>query len=263
MRSQRRDPSGRPWIIFTAVVVGLGLATVFTVLALSLRSHASDEITASTQESWGRYLLELYAPDRESPRASCVLELQAIADSLSQIAAAEPVHISVSRAPAINAVSLPGRRIVLYQGLLDDAESENELTMILAHELAHHEGNDILEAFGRNTALSIASAGFGTVPVLGVILAEVGRLGELSFSREAERAADQLALDWLDAYYGHAGGATDFFERHDPDDDWAEDLEFLSTHPLYMNRVEALEMQIRNAGYARGAVAASPDVCAE
>jgi len=38
------------------------------------------------------------------------------------------------------------------------------------------------------------------------------------YSQERESLADQQALQILDLYYGHVGGATEFFEAMKPDD---------------------------------------------
>ena len=37
----------------------------------------------------------------------------------------------------VNAVALPGGRIILFQGLIDKAKSADEVAGVLAHELGH------------------------------------------------------------------------------------------------------------------------------
>lgn len=44
----------------------------------------------------------------------------------------------------VNAAAVPGGAILVFRGLLDGATSENEVAMILGHELAHHHHRDHL-----------------------------------------------------------------------------------------------------------------------
>ena len=49
---------------------------------------------------------------------------------------------------------------VIYQGLLAQAESENELMMVLGHELGHFANRDHLRGLGRALLVQIAIAAF-------------------------------------------------------------------------------------------------------
>jgi predicted Zn-dependent protease len=67
----------------------------------------------------------------------------------------------------------------------------------------------------------------------------------LSFNRDQEREADEEALRVLAAEYGHVGGALDLFSifaqvQSAQAGTSAPTVEFLATHPLTANRVEAV-----------------------
>lgn len=243
------------------IIAVAGFCALFVALALKIQPHPPSEISEATAESWGSFLLEVYAPRRESPRADCVLRLQSIADSLTSMNDIRPVTVSVALDSTINAVSLPGRRIVMHVGLLNDVQSENEITMILAHEIGHHEASHILEAFGRRAALTFASMGAGQLPIIGPILIQLGELGDLSFSRDAEFEADALGLAMLQGYYGHVGGCAEFFERRLDEGEWESATEFLNTHPLSRRRIEALLTRARNEGWGSGESLPAPPPC--
>lgn len=262
MVGARSRPGWNRWVVITVLMIAGGFCALFVVVAVRVQPRNASEISTSTQESWGRFLLEVYAPRRENPQADCVTRLQLIADSLTAELDAAPVHVSVGLDSTINAVSLPGRHVVVYDGLLHDVESENEITMILAHEIGHFEANHIVEAFGRRMFLTMAAMGAGQLPVLGPILIQLGELGELSFSREAEREADSIGLEILHEYYGHVGGSTEFFERRLEEGEFGAAMEFFSTHPLSRKRIEAIMEQARNEGWPTEASLPALEPCA-
>lgn len=113
----------------------------------------------------------------------------------------------------LNAMALPGGKIILYKGLVDALKSENALTFVLGHELGHFANRDHLRGMGREfllllllSPLSLTDSGVGN-------LAGSFRFGlEMHFSREQEHAADAFGMQALQSVYGHAGGATEFFE---------------------------------------------------
>lgn len=151
----------------------------------------------------------------------------------------------------VNAMAVPGDVVVIYQGLLAQMESENELMMVLGHELGHFANRDHLRGLGRAIALQIAvSAIFGDTSGLpGLATAAVERLGQARFSQAQEEEADAFGLDLLQAEYGHVAGATDFFARLDTQS--GVDWDFLATHPAPGKRVKILNRRIEKLGYTQ------------
>lgn len=111
---------------------------------------------------------------------------------------APPLRVEVLRGDAVNAITVPGGRIAIFQGLLDRAATPEQLAGVLAHEIAHAEARDPL----RET--------FRVVGVTGVIGLMVGdyaggavtaALAETvisgSYRRAAESRADDRALEIL------------------------------------------------------------------
>lgn len=149
----------------------------------------------------------------------------------------------------VNAMALPGDAIVLYTGLIDRAESENEVAMVLGHELGHFAHRDHLRRLGRAVILRVAIASiFGDAgswaSIAGSTLEAISRA---RYSQSQELEADRFGLDLLQKTYGHVGGATDFFERLSREK--GEYLDFLSTHPSAGDRVAKLNAIIRERRY--------------
>jgi Zn-dependent protease with chaperone function len=149
----------------------------------------------------------------------------------------------------VNAIALPGDAIVIYQGLLTEVRSENELMMILGHELGHFANRDHLRSLSRGLLLQAAIGTIlGDPSILQSILGTaIANISQAQYSQSQELQADAFALELLLAYYGHVAGATDFFTRLAQQS--GRDWNFLSTHPAPDLRVKALQRQIKAQQY--------------
>jgi beta-barrel assembly-enhancing protease len=158
-------------------------------------------------------------------------------------------HVAVVENDTPNAFALPGGGIAVTRGLLTQAESENELAFVLAHELGHFEKRDHLRGMGRATAFTLLSATIGAATGIGVPngLALTQRLTQSGFNRAQESAADEFALDLVHREYGHLAGAFDFFGR---DTAGGVGPMWLSTHPSSDDRIERLESLARQRGWS-------------
>jgi beta-barrel assembly-enhancing protease len=143
---------------------------------------------------------------------------------------------------SVNAFALPGGTITLHEGLVKKATSENALAFVLAHEIGHYVHRHHLKMLARGVGAQIISAlAAGMSGVEGGAAGVAGNITINGFSRDEERAADRYALQALVQYYGHAGGATGFFEYLQQEHSaWLEWLS-LSTHPLTAERIQELE----------------------
>lgn len=130
-----------------------------------------------------------------------------------------PLHeynfsVQLVESEEINALALPGGHIVVFSGLVEQADSENEVAMVLAHELGHFAHRDHLRRLGRGLSVTLgALLLFGEDSATGDLASKLFLVSESHYSREQESDADRFGLDLLVASYGHAGGATDFFDR--------------------------------------------------
>lgn len=158
-------------------------------------------------------------------------------------------HAAVVENDTPNAFALPGGGIVVTRGLLMQAESENELAFVLAHELGHFRGRDHLRGMGRAAAFTLLSATIGAASGIGAPngLALTQHLTQSGFNRAQESAADEFALDLVYREYGHLAGAFDFFSR---DAVGGGGPMWLSTHPSSDNRIESLETIARKRGWS-------------
>lgn len=152
----------------------------------------------------------------------------------------------------VNALAIPGDRIIIYSGLVEQVESENELMMILGHELGHFANRDHLRSLGRDLFFQVAIASIiGDASwVTSSAGSLVAALSKAQYSRSQERQADEFGLTLLQQTYGHVAGATDFFARLSQQK--GVDLAFLSTHPAPGKRVAELKRLIEQRNYQSG-----------
>lgn len=148
----------------------------------------------------------------------------------------------------VNAIAIPGDRIVIYDGLLSEMGSENELAMVLGHELGHFVGRDHLRNLGRGLLLQAVAGYF--VGDLSWLESAAVAVSAARFSQSQERRADEFGLELLNEYYSHVAGATDFFERLR--EKGGVEFAFLSTHPNPGDRVKRLNRLIEERGYRIG-----------
>lgn len=168
------------------------------------------------------------------------------------------VHLVPS--PEVNALALPGGHIVLLSGLVREASSENELAMILGHELGHFRDRDHLRGLGRGLVLVfLSSLLFGNDSSLSQAATSLLGGAEMRFSQHQEHQADSWGLAFVMERYGHAGGATDFFRRLAEKEEGKKLAYLFASHPFPTERIEALEKMIRKKGYpVREAVPLAP-----
>jgi Zn-dependent protease with chaperone function len=98
--------------------------------------------------------------------------------------------------PVPNAFALPGGKVFVLQGLLDKAESPDELAGILAHELGHLKHHDNMRGLIYNGGTSfLIGLLFGDVTGSSAVIFASRSLVEASYSREAETNADTFAIE--------------------------------------------------------------------
>jgi hypothetical protein len=98
--------------------------------------------------------------------------------------------------PVPNAFALPGGKVFVLKGLLDKAESPDELAGILAHELGHLKHYDNMRGLIYNGGTSfLIGLLFGDVTGSSAVIFASRSVVEASYSREAETAADSFAIE--------------------------------------------------------------------
>jgi beta-barrel assembly-enhancing protease len=102
------------------------------------------------------------------------------------------LQVRVANINMVNAVALPGGRIVIFRGLLQEAKSPDELAGVIGHEIGHVRNRDVMQSLLRQLGLSVLLGGFG-----GDASGYVGSLVSATYSREAETKADGFSINLM------------------------------------------------------------------
>ncbi|PZP11555.1 MAG: hypothetical protein DI607_10545, partial [Sphingomonas hengshuiensis] len=116
------------------------------------------------------------------------------------------VRVGIANIPVVNAVTLPGGRVLIFEGLLKNAASADEVAGVLGHELGHVAHRDVLESLLRQLGLSVLLGGLE-----GNIGGYTNALLSTAYSRGAETRADDYAIDALNAAAVNPAATAGFF----------------------------------------------------
>jgi predicted Zn-dependent protease len=231
-------------ILGALLVIYLVLGFALDVLVMRMPEGLEEKIGAFFSHSY-----RLKEPSANE------LKIQKLLDEIASLVDEKELDLTVyvSDSPEVNALALPGGNVLVFSGLLEEIESENELSMILAHEIGHFINRDHLRGLGRGLVLvAISAVVFGADSTVANAAQRILLTTDLKFSRRQELAADKFAVRLLNKKYGHVGGAYDFFERVKAKRGEPRFLKFLSTHPASTDRITLLEAEIREKGYLSG-----------
>ncbi|MEW5838347.1 MAG: M48 family metalloprotease [Pseudomonadota bacterium] len=166
---------------------------------------------------------------------------------------AYPFHFSVIKDSEINAFAAPGGYISLFSGLIMRTENENELTGVMAHEMAHvtqrhiarmivGRGSIDLTTLAAVAAAMIVGAASGSSDA-GIAAAHIGMASamqqQINFTREHEYEADRIGIQILADADFDPTGMVSFFEKlgRQEGDGFYTHNELLRTHPVTTNRI--------------------------
>ncbi len=229
-------PAGSAWFAVRIpppleVRLGKNIARQLTVILAATQARTESEITCT------------------SPGGDRVLA--DIASRLEQAAQTHlPITVTVIDHPMINAFALPGGQILLFRGLIENADSAEEVVGVLAHEVGHVLHRHPTEIALKNTA------GAGLVSILvgdftgGAALAAATQLLLTSSNtRDAERQADATAVQLLNDLGISAEPLASFFTKTDTDTESLDGiLGYLSTHPADADRAATIRALNTSAG---------------
>lgn len=176
---------------------------------------------------------------------------QAVLDDLARrlSPAGAPMRVRVVDLGIANAVALPGGQIALFDGILRQARSPDEIAGVLAHEIGHVERRHVMASLIRQFGLGLVLGGSNKAGEYAQVLLAAG------YSREAEREADRFAIERLTANHISTRPTADFFGRVAGDNAGIEEaLSWLSSHPVSRERRDAFRAADRHVANPRPAL---------
>jgi Zn-dependent protease with chaperone function len=131
-----------------------------------------------------------------------------------------PLRSFVVRQPEANAIALPGSQVYVFRGLIEKADTADEVAGVIAHEIghvAHRDGTKaVLQAGGLSFLFGML---LGDFVGGGAVVIAAKTVLQSSYTREAEATADTYGAELMNKAHGNAralatmlakvGGATE------------------------------------------------------
>ena len=152
-----------------------------------------------------------------------------------------PLDITILCDDTVNAFALPGHRMIILQGLIDKADTPEEIAFVVSHELAHIRNRDPVRGLGRTMGLQMA---FSLIAPGSRLAGVAETLAGQAYSRAVERDADRMGLDMLIDNGISTEGAADFFARIETHHGAGRFVpELLKSHPETSRRIDAARLR--------------------
>lgn len=141
----------------------------------------------------------------------------------------------------VNAFALPGGHIVFFRGLIEAAETPEEVAAVFAHEMGHVDSRDPTRHALRSAgSIGVLGLLFGDFAGGALVLFLTERLIEAQYSQAAETDSDMFAMATMEAAQIRPGALGDMFQRlaDEYGDTEGVHSHFLS-HPTLTERIAA------------------------
>ena len=169
-----------------------------------------------------------------------------------------------------NAWAMPGGKVVVYTGILEVAQDETGLAVVMGHEIAHAIAKHGSERMTQGLMVTLGGVALDQAlkdepsATRNIFLTSYG-VGAtvgimLPYSRTHEKEADRLGLIFMAMAGYDPEAAVGFWERMAELKDGPSMPEFLSTHPASQTRIENIENYMHEAKvyYQRSGQAPQP-----
>jgi len=214
------------------------------------------QITKDNERKIGEFILEsVYRGNDEikaDPARAFIARLKERICRTSGIAdSAITLHILIK--DDVNAFGLPGRHLIINTGLIRYCHNPEELSGVIAHEIAHIEHNHVMKKLAREVGISMLTGMAGGESSVEIRRQTLKLLSSTAFDRNQERDADLAAVHMLSkAEIDPEHLANLLFRLSREKENIATNFEWLNTHPNAQDRAaEILKLRKKEKHDAR------------
>ncbi len=240
----------RSFILPVGIFFG-GLSVLIYLVVPTLIQRISPETEIRWREDY--QLLEINSDDftKEVPKGLTDLANQLWHPYTS--ATNLKLKIDIIESKVENAYMGFGGQMAFTEGLIQNAESENELAMVICHELGHLYHRHLINRLAQMLIWSVVDFFLSASSYYSFYNGSINFLTSQKFNRGQEKQADSFGLDCLHKKYNHVNGANTFFQRistKQGSDVISQIPEFIMTHPNFENRIIYLKNYALKKGYS-------------
>ena len=234
-----------PWHKVMVVII---ICSVLLVVLLVGIPIAAPVIAKMIPEKWDDKLGQFVIKEMSDANKECVspngkAALDKIVFKLSKNSGETfDVKVLNTSKEEINAFAVPGHHVIIFSGLIDYAQSPDEVAGVLAHEMGHAIEHHPTQALIRTMGINIVIASS-----IGSSADYLTQLFHLKFSRDNESQADEIAVNLLKKANISTVGFSQFFERFAKKNELLTEhekvFEYISSHPGMKKRMENVKAQ--------------------
>ena len=230
--------------------INVGKNSAFTNLV------SADAVERSSQQQYAQMLQQAASKNALAPPDNAQLKrLRGIAQRLipfaipwNERARQWQWEVNLIGSTQINAFCMPGGKIAFYSGILKQLQlTDDEVAMVMGHEIAHALREHARERMGKNAATGLGASLIGQIFGLGQIGQTVTNYGAqlltLEFSRSDESEADLVGMELAArAGFDPRSGIT-LWQKMGKASQGAPP-QWLSTHPAGSTRIADIEANL-------------------
>lgn len=145
----------------------------------------------------------------------------------------------------VNAFATPGKHIFVFSGLVNEADRQEELVGVIAHELAHIKQDHVMKKLVTEVGLSALVAMTSGTGGTAVSKQLVQLLSSSAYSRKLESEADFKAADYMLQAGVDPGGLADFLYKMASQSETSYNMYWLRSHPDSKERAQKVAEYVK------------------
>lgn len=230
-------------VIQGLITISLFLCTWYALMQIDwVKIFQVRQATEKTEEKLGELFWEVF---KNSEKEIKDIHVVSSVDSIvTKICTAnkierERIKIHVLSKDEINAFALPNGHLIVYSGLILNAEKQEELAGVICHEIAHitlnHVMKKLVKEIGLSVLISMTTGNSG-----GEVIKETAKmLSSSAFDRGLEKEADVKAVDYLINAQVNPEPFADFlYKLSESENEATKYLTWISSHPDSKDRAQ-------------------------
>ena len=233
------------------VILSVFLISIYCLTQINwVKIFHFEQITLDTEEKLGDVLLEMVLKTEDEIKTPSVYN--ALDSILTHVCGKndipkDQIKFHIVRKDEINAFAMPNGHLIVYSGLIINADNQEEFTGVLCHELAHIEQNHVMKKLLSEMGLS-ALVSLTTGNASPVIMKEaLKKLSSLTYERGLEKEADLKAVDYMIKAGVNPNSFANFlFKQSLNENEDSQYIKWASSHPDSKDRSVYINDYIQN-----------------
>lgn len=230
-------------IIQGLIIIGSFFLTWFVLTKIDwVKVFIVQKVTDKTEEKLGDLFWKIFQKSEKENKDPFVLS--SVDSIITKICTAnkiekELIKVHILNKDHINAFSLPNGYLIIYSGLIVNADNQEELSGVICHEIAHIELNHVMKKLVKEIGLSVLISMTSGNNNSEIMKETAKMLSSSAFDRNLEKEADIKAVDYLaKAKINPEPFANFLYKLSEKENETTKYLTWVSTHPESKERAE-------------------------